>query len=1016
MSWSSSSSSRGTIDSAAGELLRINANATPMALALALSLNVLGADNSYQSDESFVPMVKSYSTNSSPVKQRLDRDADDDVFMTTMRLPLKLTLLLGKEEGLHHLSLDPFGSKPSLLCPMANSTTIDSSIQESPVRPGSIRFAKNVTFHEYGNVDSKDRKPMKRKSKRYGFFSPKVRELQSPSSDYSATPDNTDLDCSPQVNQDHPTTTPKQQSYAFNDLSLPQAQNSKATETISSAASSVPESIASIFSPVELNTAGTAPSANIISNDKAPDEPYDPSLSLAKRFDKLTLGTEIDDSVRSRDLFSLRLQKSDRPFKPQSAQDESFDQVDILDQLPPNLPNLSNSNIMTNESQGVAPLLEPLSEAKLHDPSLDEVEVKRVVAHLLELLGQSSDGERSSYNADLMSLNDMISKLRDALLKVSSKLEKSKIQQIKAKKQLIDFNDLLSQKETDCSSLNAKIKLYMTEIERHKGESSKLKSHIDIQDRQLSGEKERNAALCEELDRCRSSAASIANEKDRNGQTIKQVIWIIQRYSKSAVSSVEDLIAQIKNLVSDHEAMVDELSISKRKENLLRSEVKETQERCQSNALEIRKLQGQIQTLTEGKESSERLLESQSADYQSILEENKRYKELLKSLEVSYSEQEQYKNQYRLEIQRFEEQAISLKTENGHLKLKAIDMENVLNEQMELVTSAQSELEQQSTAILSLQTDLEQARTEVESQKATIATQGMIHTQKCNEFERTCEILTSQIHELQSQTEMYIQQKSTITRQKDDEIKEMKRRLMESQNGEAELSHEIKNFRLRLSEKFTETKAMERKLSGLSKAFQEIQDLNRTLRTEALRNGVVKQELKRSLAGLSIGVLKDFEGIIDATSLNTVRDGLQSIDSMPDSKGEEENQLEKLNDAALFIEEAVHLVVSENWSLCRRLSTHQKGALVGNGQHFQSVIDTQSEKIKKMESKISNYESVLRKISRLNQRDEDGGIQTAKSSSQSSVARSEFSDNDHQTIRRTSKDEIQRILTRMKKD
>jgi hypothetical protein len=984
-------------------------------MALALSLNVLGADNSYQSDESFAPMVKSYSTNSSPVKQRLDRDADDDVFMTTMRLPLKLTLFLGKEEGLHHLSLDPFGSKPSLLCPMANSTTIDSSIQESPLRPGSIRFAKNVTFHEYGNVDSEGRKSMKQKGKRYGFFSPKVRELQSPSSDYSATPDNTDLDCSPQVTQDHPTTTPKQQSYAFNDLSLPQAQNTQATETISSAASSVPESIASIFSPIELNTVGTAPSANINLSDKAPDEPYDPSLSLAKRFDKLTLGTEIDDSVRSRDLFSLRLQKSDRLFKPQSAQDESFDQVDILDQLPPNLPNLSNSNIMTNESQGVAPLLEQVSEAKLLDPSLDEFEVKRVVTHLLELLEQSADGERSSYNADLMSLNDLISTIRDVLLKVSSKLEKSKIQQIKAKKQLIDFNDLLSQKEAECSSLNAKIKVYITEIERHKGESSKLKSHMDIQERQLSGEKERNAALCEELDRCRSSAASIAKEKDRNGQTIKQVIWTVQRYSKTAVSSVEDLIAQIKNLMSDHEAMVDELKISKRKENLLRSEVKETQERCQSNVLEIRKLQGQVQTLSEGKESSERLLESQSADYQSVLEENKRYKELLKSLEVSYSEQEQYKNQYRLEIQRFEEQAISLKTENDHLKQKAVDMENVLNEQMELVTSAQSELEQQSTAILSLQTDLDQARTEVESQKATIATQGMIHTQKCNEFERTCERLTSQIHELQSQTEMYIQQKSTITRQKDEEIKEMKRRLMESQNSEADLSHEIKNFRLRLSEKFTETKAMERKLSGLSKAFQEIQDLNRTLRTEALRNGVVKQELKRSLAGLSIGVLKDFEGIIDATSLNTVRDGLQ-FDSMPDSKGDEENQLEKLNDAALFIEEAVHLVVSENWSLCRRLNTHQKGALVGNGQHLQSVIDTQSEKIKKMESKISNYESVLRKISRLNQRDEDAGIQTAKSSSQSSVARSEFSDNDHQTIRRTSKDEIQRILTRMKKD
>lgn len=989
---SSSSSSNATLDSVAGELRVLEANSTPYPSHM----------TSEGYDEPAVPMLKSHSTNSSPMRRAMDRDADDDVLMTTMRLGKSMGTFFDKPI----LNLDPFcgGGKNESLQPIANSTTIDN--QGSPVRPGSIRFAKNVTFHEWDGLDKEIKPALKRPNIRGIFHRKQVEPPVPPSSEYSATPDTTDLE--------QPLSPLMSVSQLAYDI-LPTEQPSAAPgKHATSAASSAPESFGKLFSPVDVSTGATVDSLVLVQEKN--DEPYDPSLSLARKFDELSLD---QDHSGTRELFSLRLQKGDPLLKCNSAPDCSYDHVDILDQLPPDLPNLSKSLIISNPSSVV-----PLLQSKLF--SQGESEAKLALIELLQLLETSTDTERFESKSSPMGIADVVAKSHKIILDISSKLEASKVQLLKFNKQLEDARGDLRYKDAVTATLIAQTKHLTSELEALKDEYSKLSSKFDLQEKILATETAENRKLHSDMSHYKSVMDTTSKESESLDQGLQRLTRIFKLYSQKPINSRDELVDVLKELLRSHEYASDTIARAQRKEEVLRIEVSELHERHQAQAAEIRRLRGELHDLSIAQHNYETAVLESQVSSQALVKDNKRCKQLLKSLEETYANQVALKDALLLEVQQLRESSENVQSTNAILTSRTAEMQHVMREQVELVTSAQSELEEQARAILFLETQLSKACDERDSQQATMTTQEIIHTQKCKQFEATCVRLNSQIQELRLQNDEHILQKGHNVRAKEDEIKEVKRRLLESRTLEGELSRELKTLRLRINDKTTDNTALERKVATLTKLMHDLQEQSRSLRMESLRNAAIKQELKRALTGLSVDVLKEFEGIIDATSLVSVRDDLLSVNA-PINNADEEGQLEKLNDAALFIEEAVRLIINENWSLTKRLDSHHKGALAGSNQHLQRVIDGQAEKIRKMEAKVNSYETTFRRISKVNQRDEDGLLSSSSAattktasrlsqSHQSSAARSEISESDQPTMRRASREEIHRLLMSMKKE
>lgn len=1023
---SNSSSTCGSVDSAAEELQSLRHNKTPY------PHGAYGDALGFEPDQSSQAMMKSHNDDSSPTSMRMhvERDDDDDVFMTTMRPGLKTMSGIFEKPN---LVSDPFGSKVELMQPMANSTTIDNSSQESPVRPGSIRFAKNVTFHEWENFGKKktksNHKPADKLNVRGIFRRRGEEKFAPPSSDYSATPDTTDQDLSRIERM-----SLKQLEYeefsgqAQHEVDELQSQQRSTKHIITSAASSIPESIAGIFSPdIDIGTGGTEPSSTDPDENRNAEMRYDSTMSLSRKFNNLSLDTENEEGeVHGRDLFSLRLRKTGEQNGQQSVADESYEQIDILNQSPPNLPSITKSMIIA-DADGVIPLFKSLNEITSPAPSQLELDVKRVIINLLRFLETSAGVEHCDVNVQEITVDESVDKIHSIVLKLSSLLEVSKIQLLRFNKQLAELRDQVTHREFDIRSLRDQVRQYTDEYEKLKGDHFKLTSQSEVHQKLVDHERQINNRTQEEILDVNTRLDSSTRKYQLLEQRTKQVIWMIQRSSSTTVYNIEELIILLKDLFNSHEICRNELESSRGTLDLVRRELSEYNKRCQTQAHEITKLQAELQDLFQAQKSCEIVLDERKTSNEMLMRDNSEYKELLKRLEGTCSEQSVIKDRCLMEIQQVKDQNNSLRSENEALRDRSSEMERVLNEQIELVTSAQSELEQQTNTIQELEIALEKERTQIVSHKDTMMTQALIHTRKCNEFELTCEKLTTQIKDLQLQTDSYNAQQSNIVRLKDEEMKEIRQKLGDAHNTEGQMTHEIKTLRLRLSDKFSETTAMERKLSSLSKLFQEAQELGRTLRTELLRNGVIKQELKRAMTGLSIGVFKEFEGVIDSTSLSTVRDRLSTVNAA-DLNANEDSQLEKLNDAALFIEEAVRLIVNENWSLTKRLNTHHKGALLGPSQHLQKVVESQNEKLRKLEMKLSNYESAFRSISRLNQRDDDGAQYIASSthrgqsaslthSQRSSSNISDRSDDGRTTLRRIRDNaEIQRQLARLKKD
>jgi len=1067
MSTSSSSSSSGSIissmDSAHEELQSLRKSTTNL-------------DQLANARKSFFDLTKkSLSTNSSPLKKNVYVTTDDQCGYK----PHDAAVLSGNgsdgsftydeddideydEYDSRSLGFDPFvENTDDQGLPIANSTVLSnlSGNRKKQSKPKSVRF-----YDWEKTLNEEQLKILKAKMKQFGRGKPLVKglntkgssvtsELQfndrAPSSEYSNTPDTTEVDKSDDKSATLTATQKlyilqedsfgeKKSSLKRSDLYTPLTDLTKTPKIVKSSAEPIVSASTDQSSLFSKSDTITEPTATCGSEQAQPQEQLTVPLKSKSKFwgnfpsfDKVNkkwddfqnetltqtnskpadishfdinaktpdkkqmFGGSSEESSEERP-FSFRLQRLEnidckKPSSQESA-DESYDQVDILEQSPPQLPGMEKSNpiktVFQNHNESVKDFTltsvndnkYPGSESEKSNVIRLESEIQEQIKLIIETLAHTSDtplviddGEiRTDYQ-----FKEKISQIEGLSRSCDKRVDNLKIQLIKFTKQIKDHDSIVKDKVNYSTALHRKLQDAVDKIESLGIECSRFENKVASQLNIIHFERQSSKGCEKELLSHKKLLSQIQNDLEKKELYVENITRLVRNHYLDHELDLMDedrTLEALKELLSKLNQLNDISKNLKNSEKSLKSEISLLNEKIGTVENENILLKRSLNSSKDQNTKYQTTIELKDKQLEEFQLENENYNNLLKSLECSYTN---IKTQ--LENEKFRTKELELKiqemqAENELRNKKTSEMEKVLSDQLSLINDAHHEIEGQSSEIRKLSQE-NHAVKEINTQ---LISNENVHKEEITKFKNDLydsKVLNDELAKSKEETERRL---IRVTRSKDDDIVNLKRRVNDLEAVERNLASELKETRSRLSEKFAQSTSLEKKVGNLTNDLKEANENNRILRSKVLHNNSSYQDLKRALVALSISIVRDLDGIIDDDSLSAVKEDISNENN--------EKQLQKLHDISIFIEEAVSLIVKEYWSLTKRLSDSQKGSLSNNSlSALQLIIESQNERLKQLRTKLAYYESIFKKINKANAK---SSAQQRTSSTRPSTSRS----------------------------
>lgn len=992
---------------------------------------------------------KSFSTNSSPIKQKVD-SADNYSHNELNGFDEKENA----EDGLFYpdcdddeefdaksLEFDPFVENTGVEVPMANSTFLATNPKSTHKK---IKYkTKSVRFQDWEkSLDENKLKVLKSKLKQFKKNKqpilktinikqfPNNNKERMSSSEYSATPDTTevseiqdhssalsatqkkyllpseedfngkrshlkrselykpltDLTKTPKLNKLSPTepvvsaSTDESSVFSKNEtLTEPSAKNSDYTIEDSQEVTVTPKPKAwrkFHASQKPTSTVNDSQNDTLIGDETT-------THSIGQKFKSMS----IEDSGPNSQLrhassdkpFSLRLHKvakldSKKPHS-EGSNEESYDQVDILEQSPPQLPDISYPNSTTNVFNKLEPAISNTPESYLEtfeefQLGSDETcivkinsEVQTQMKQIIETLSHSSnspividDGQIKDVEQFTFKISE-IKNLSDACHK---RVDSLKIQLIKLNKQINDHETSIKEKDNSKALLQKKLNDVIDELEGLKIECTRCENKISNQSNSLAFERQTNEEHERTLLTLKKQLVHCQTDLENKELYIENLTRLTRaHYCEGELDLMDEkkTFDVLKELLLDLDELRDKAKNQGKVEKSLKREIsKLSEEICELKDENI-DLKDSLKISKDQSANYKALVEKRDSLLQDVKLENENYGNLLKSLECSYSDLKTQLENEKFRTKELEARIQELEIERLSQGSKTLEMDKVLKDQLSLINDAQKEIDNQ---------NITNTKLSEENHKLKKTNLDLIKFEESykSEINRLQNDLVESKLLIEKGTKLSEDSQRNFTRlvrSKDEEVTSLKKRINELQVVEGNLASELKDTRSKLSDKFSQCSILEKKNGSISKSLKDSNENNRILRSEILKNNGLRQELKRTLVGLSIGIIKELDGIIDNDSLSTVRQDL---------KNESDNrELEKLHDVSLFIEEAVGLIIKEYWALNKRLSESQIGSLSNNSLGaLQQIIEGQNDRLKQLQAKLHYYEGIFKKINKANSR------------------------------------------------
>ncbi|CCH44454.1 Laminin-like protein epi-1 [Wickerhamomyces ciferrii] len=964
------------------------------------------------------------------------------------------------------LGFDPFVENTTdVEIPIANSTTLKSHKYNSKNKQGnygplgmndglkSVRFKDGDIPNSQPQVSNKPTKSQNQKSisqlqsmflkSNSGYTKPSSRE-RLPSSEYSATPDTTEVS---EFNDhsNHLTLTQKEfllpaglsseetkksQSGA-KDIKIKFAQGKtneskndpKSTYDSSAIVSASTDGGSSLFSKTDTLSAPT-------DNESAPlkFENVNESSKLTTVVDGPRTGPETfrrinipetqpeqklqyTESTPKGKPFSLRLQDADfRRLNSDGSGEESFDHVDILEQSRPAL----LSNKVQDTTAPIIPEQSPVTSTEkkiilvnpvVHETdvsshkdakfsSVIEDEVKHKVHQILKTLSQDKKtfSLDHSVSGESKNLSYYIDQILNFARENDKKLNALKIQLIKLSKQQHDHEDIVNQKDKIVESLNSAISDLNGKLQSIQGKYNSRESAVKSQEKALKLEAQKYSGYDEELATRDSLLEDCRSHIEEKELFIENISRLVSEHSTQSFDLSNEKLAftQLKSLLKLNHKLKEQEKTYKRAEQLHKKIKRDLDE-------DLEVLKHKNDELLNGK----KILEDQNAKNLKFIEEkeleienhentNEKLSMSLKNLELKYT-----KLQNEIDNEKFRNKEMEAKIqehENDRVvqDKKVQNMEKILEDQLSLVNEVQQEFDAQTETI----NNLNHKNKAMEVENEALHTSSRIDQDQKQKLETEAENFKIKLEQKSSQLEEVERRLGNLIRRKDEDIQRLNGRVKTLEQIEANLASELKDTRAKLSAKYTQSSVLEKRCETLSQNLKESGEKNRVIRSEILKHNGHIQELKRTLSGLSYSIIQNLDGIIDGESLSGVRDDLKN--------DTDDGALEKMHNVSLFIEEAVSLIIKEHWSLSKSLSEARKGSVSNNSLNaLQQIIEAKNNRIKLLELRLLSFESAVKKINKTNSRISTRGssaISNTNNNSRKVNFQPSSSDSDHESI------------------
>lgn len=670
----------------------------------------------------------------------------------------------------------------------------------------------------------------------------------------------------------------------------------------------------------------------------------DPTLTLVRGLNKLTLNGEDPESAKS---FSLRLNDQDIESQRNNTPELSYDQVDdILDQTPPSLPK--NPSI----------------------PLFDSLKLEN--NHLKDIINKLSESLNINENTENYSNNELILKINELIKICFEKIDKSKVQIIKFEKQLND-NQL---KLLDNLNIESKLKNEIESIKFKFENLMKEKNYIELEYKSISNkllnEENENGLLESNLKKQLKNVYDLEIQLESTISKIQEIEKLVKSQISNnkelgLVEGLTELIEVSKELKINNSKLIEEnnqqFSLNKNLNNSINFKdeeifkLKENLTLITKNSIE---LEDQLRILINNNKELNLNLQNKNELFEILSNKSKEIEIKNEDLKKKLNEYNDYKNE--------------ITNEKSELISKLNTCELKLSDEVKFKNELKSKNDEQLNEIKFLKNQLllsNEERNQIKAFNDTLSYELKLTTSKfnnkCEEFEsyrQHCEILTKS--------------RNNSLKQKDDEIKSLKLQIDEQIESSNQMKKDVSDYRLKLSDKINENNVNLKKIESINKRYETLQEINKSLRSDILQNSHIKQELKRSIVDLCVGIIKEFEGIIDESSVSNVKESLnlEKFLTLTDGK-----HVEKLNDICNFIQEGVVLIIQEYWSLNKRIIDCQRQNLASSSiNSIQRLNVNQSNKLIKLERKVHQYEQIFRQIYSVNERPNTTSVRRRMSS------------------------------------
>lgn len=1026
---------------------------------------------------------KSFSTNSSPIKEKIITATHNNNGDDTNVYEEKENDNDDYDFDTDRLEFDPFNSHTEVEAPVANSTillNVDKKKKRKHYRPKSVRFENWENILDESQLKilknklkqfEKIRQPIFRRINTTQHSNASERKDRVSSSEYSVTPDTTEVselqDQSAALTDTQklfllPKEVTKKSQLKRSDLYTPLTDLTK-----------TPRLVKSLTDPIVSNSAdqnNILPKCKGITTEESAKDDCDVSSSksiiplklktqqkhqISQKLDfpniqsstiidhqlnltpnyldqraKQNLAEDLDDTKLSmkhmrEKPFSLRLEKLEgRKLQSAGSNEESYDQVDILEQSPPQLPDVSHPNPTcvferpnSTHKNAADPCFEHINKLETFEFCSIELEpgAQVQIRQIIEALSHASNTpvviEKSQIN-NAEEFCERIRKIKDLTEICDRKIDKLNIQVIKLNKQISDHEWSIKDKEHSRRVLQQKLNDVLDELDGLKLVCSKFESKRASQTQFITLERQANEEHKRELSKLKKSLGQCqANLEDKELHVENITLLVGDHYPDEQLDLCDETqtLEALKELLSTLNQLSDKSKNSDKVEISLKEEISALVDETCALKIENADLKKLLKVSEDQATDSKSVIEKKDMVLQDLKLENENYGNLLKSLECTYFDLKNQLENEKFRTKELEGKIHELEIEKITQDKKTSEMDKILKDQLSLVNDAQNEIDNQASSIAALNEE----SNKVKCVNAELITAGEAHKTEIKRLEMSLAGVKTLNENLNKSKEELQRHFNRSARAKDEELLNFKRKVSELQLVEGNLANELKETRARLSNKFSQCSMFEKKVGNLNYSLKESNENCRVLRSEILKNNGLRLELRRTLVGLSIGIIRNLDGIIDNDSLSTVREDLNNED--------ENREFEKLHDISLFIEEAVGLIIKEHWSLTKRLSESQKGSLYnGSLGALQQIIEGQNDRLKQLQAKLHYYEEIFKKINKANSR----------SSSSTSrcpdvrIIRPQVRDSTHsieigQTVRDSAlrekkDDEINRLLSKVK--